>query len=339
MSSLSTKLGPLRALDELESQHHQHQQTEDILRTSQPRHNGSIIPDDVIILVLEFLDPRSLCIAQLLETRVRKLAIYHSKYLWDRHFAVAAFTIGPNVSSDETRMVYLEARLARMERDIAHYHNSHHVRSAMYAFAHASELPFSCGVIGMVGDLCMVDDERIASAISRKRNAAMTTVIVRDVGTIERFRKSGPSHTRGPSSYMPLTTTLKMQDEPFPAVNAPGFLGYAMHLIKLRPQHEYLRDAMYTLFRNLMVFDTMENSIAFREELTRNNPNGARKQWLVALDQFGDVVEPGENIHRCVGVGRFRSEYHREEPAAQIERLTREANSMRHSIAYMRYGM
>jgi hypothetical protein len=44
--------------------------------------------------------------------------------------------------------------------------------------------------------------------------------------------------------------------------DAPGFVGYAVNLIQLRPEDEHLRDSVFwDIFQRLMVFRTEEDAV------------------------------------------------------------------------------
>lgn len=151
------------------------------------------------------------------------------------------------------------------------------------------------GVIGVLSDLVTVPDPRIARALSHARRAALTTVSVHSGNAVSDFRRHRV-HT-GPVNFLP-TSTLRLQhpqllpppptrnyaesaspggwgvrddggygeDEvagllpPAPETTAPaGFLGYAVRLLRLRPEHEPLRwTVLFAVFKDLVVFETTE---------------------------------------------------------------------------------
>lgn len=171
-----------------------------------------------------------------------------------------------------------------------------------------------CGVIGILADLVTVPDVRIARALSYKRRAALSTVVVDNDEVLFDFRRKG-IHA-GPVNFLPVSTLLLDNPTPLaplllplllppptrnnagavapngegninagggggaveagggtggggvdagllpPAPETPtpaGFLGYAVRLLRLRPQHESLRwTVLYALFKDLAVFETKE---------------------------------------------------------------------------------
>lgn len=161
------------------------------------------------------------------------------------------------------------------------------------------------GVIGLLSDLVTVPDLRIARALSHKRRAALSTVIVDNDNVVFDFRRRG-IHT-GPVNFLPLsmlrlekTTRQAPLQVPFllpssagspvaaadvtgersinshdgggeaddgasllplsPETPVPaGFLGYAVRLLRLRPEHESLRwTVLFAVFKDLVVFETTE---------------------------------------------------------------------------------
>lgn len=183
------------------------------------------------------------------------------------------------------------------------------------------------GVIGLLSDLVTVPDRRIARALSHKRRAALSTVVVHNETVLVDFRRSG-LYT-GPVNFLPLSTLRLEHENPTPlaplllpllmpapraataaaaaaAVAAAaaaaggekddgggggggregegggrgsndrpdllplspetpapaGFLGYAVRLMELRPEHEPLRwTVLFALFVDLVVFETTEQVI------------------------------------------------------------------------------
>ena len=159
------------------------------------------------------------------------------------------------------------------------------------------------GVIGLLSDLVTVPDVRIARALSHKRRAALSTVVVENDDVVFEFRRRG-IHT-GPVNFLPLSMLrlerrtsltpplLILAGNPAavaaevagegsingrggggggdeddgggllplsPESHAPaGFLGYAVRLLQLRPEHESLRwTVLFAVFKDLVVFETTE---------------------------------------------------------------------------------
>ncbi|CAM9294982.1 unnamed protein product [Ectocarpus sp. 12 AP-2014] len=180
------------------------------------------------------------------------------------------------------------------------------------------------GVIGLLSDLVTVPDPRIARALSHKRRAALSTVIVDNDKVLFDFRRRG-LYT-GPVNFLPLSTLVVDNSTPLAPLLLPlllppprrigivpagtedgngreevadllpraperpapaGFLGYAVRLLRLRPEHEPLRwTVLFALFRDLAVFDTTEQAEAVRARV----PD--RRLFYCALDHPGAQDEP-----------------------------------------------
>lgn len=173
------------------------------------------------------------------------------------------------------------------------------------------------GVIGLLSDLVTVPDLRIARALSNKRRAALSTVIVDDDDVVFDFRRRG-IYT-GPVNFLPLSVLRLEKPTPLasllipplpppsagnhvvaaaaagvagergisgcggggkedvgagllplsPEIPAPaGFLGYAVRLLQLRPEHESLRwTALFAVFKDLVVFQTTEQVTRIRVDM------------------------------------------------------------------------
>eukprot|EP00752_Nemacystus_decipiens_P009775 g8730.t1 len=190
------------------------------------------------------------------------------------------------------------------------------------------------GVIGLLSDLVTVPDVRIARALSHKRRAALSTVVVEDDDIVFDFRRRG-IHT-GPVNFLPLSMLRQERRTPLAPVLMPlvlpqaagnpaaaaaelagersiqgrdgaggeddeagllplspespapaGFLGYAVRLLRLRPEHESLRwTVLFAVFKDLVVFETTEQAEAVRARV----PD--RRLFYCALDHPGAQDDP-----------------------------------------------
>lgn len=221
-------------------------------------------------------------------------------------------------------------------------------------------------MIGLVSDLGTISDGRIARAVSHKRRAAMSTLVVTDENVIYDFRRCG-LYT-GPLNFLPLRTLQlehpaptaqptggggggglggsSMLLPPAPETPAPtGFLGYAVCLVRLRPQHEFLRwTVLFALFKDMAVFETTEQAEAVRARA----PN--QRLFYCALDHPGaqdDPCVPGGRVLPHIGHWGFRPLFvggggwiggGGGNVAHAAERLERTACFARSSLAFLQYG-
>lgn len=212
------------------------------------------------------------------------------------------------------------------------------------------------GVIGLLSDLGMIPDLRIARAVSHKRRAAMSSAVVANEVIVYDFRCRG--YFSGPLNFLPLRPLLlegtmetaggertlpTAPEDPAP----PGFLGYAIRLIRLRPEHESLRwTVLFTVFKDLAVFETTAQAEAVRERM----PQG--RLFYCALDHPGALDDPCQSGMAplphighwgfrplLTRPGRASSDGGRPEMvSASAERLEKAVANARHSLAFIQYG-
>jgi hypothetical protein len=196
-------------------------------------------------------------------------------------------------------------------------HELQHVKSLAHCYQ-ALSIYYSrntnChGVYGMVCDLFWADNERIAMALSRNRYWALPTIIVDTEQRVYEFKRVTSSCVRnGPASFL----TLSMAAQSFqdaseeyrfmdndPVMKAvPGFIGYAINLLRMKKEMEFLKfTVLPILFKNLMVFETVEDKENFEVSLTpaqRINFRGigldenVDGQQVIALDSTQSRVYP-----------------------------------------------
>jgi hypothetical protein len=66
-----------------------------------------------------------------------------------------------------------------------------------------------------------------------------------------------------------------------------GFIGYAVNLLQMRPEHEYLRFTVFgVIFYNLMVFTTRDAANRYASTVEVQQIQGL---WTVALDDYSDA--------------------------------------------------
>lgn len=231
-------------------------------------------------------------------------------------------------------------------------------------------------MIGLVSDLCAIPDPRIARAVSHKRRAAMVTAVVTNEDVIYDFRRSGLY--KGPLNFLPLRTLqlahplagafapAEREDReegvllpPAPETPPPpGFLGYAVRLMRLRPEHEQLRwTVLYTLFKDLAVFETAAQAEAVRGRTTNGTlfycaldypgaqddpcPPDGRRSWP-HIGHWGfrpPLCGGGAGGRLAGGTSRGRVENGGQEMVgAAVDRLERTACFARSSLAFLQYG-
>lgn len=194
------------------------------------------------------------------------------------------------------------------------------------------------GVIGILSDMVWVDSESVAKAISRKRFMAMATIITSTEGVITKFKRAN-RNIHGLNSFMPYATAAhSIQDTAHidfftRDICIPGLIGYVVNLLRLRPEHEYLRySVFYIIFKNLMVFDTVSNMVEYTATLTIEEFDDF---WGVAVDEYEQETEgvfprllTCQNCTYESTIGTF----------ALLTALETELRNVKHSYTVLRYS-
>lgn len=154
-----------------------------------------------------------------------------------------------------------------------------------------------------------------------------------------------------PLTFFPLAAAFDIMTVPLadalpalpPGAAPPGFLGYAVHLIRLRREDEYLRHSLYyTIFKNLMVFDTTQHLRDYSHAV-----GGGREPYACALDYYDhqQQSEPASAAHEdpsCV-FPRFAHaaprEYPYRDPGSCAALLDAQVAACVTSLAHIRYGL
>ncbi|CAM9538106.1 unnamed protein product [Ectocarpus sp. 8 AP-2014] len=323
-----------------------------------------LIPEDVRLTVLSFLPAGELSSIRRASRDFLHTADRHADVLWGRlnrcEFPSVAAPTGPETNCLSPHQQYVKNVMCRANDEAGNLRANHRLRESLDSFTWPIDWPrgnatttsgtiYSAisstfgggidgsssggggggggnggGVIGLLSDLVTVPDPRIARALSHKRRAALSTVVVDNDKVLFDFRRRG-LYT-GPVNFLPLSTLVVDNPTPLaplllplllppqrrigivpagtedgdgreegadllpraPESPAPaGFLGYAVRLLRLRPEHEPLRwTALFALFRDLAVFETTEQAEAVRARV----PD--RRLFYCALDHPGAQDEP-----------------------------------------------
>ena len=128
-------------------------------------------------------------------------------------------------------------------------------------------------VLGVVGNFCRFPSPAIALAISHNRRSAFGTILVKSTEDAIKFQETLKRNDR--------VTFLSLNEAKLTAYNELnfeesirsycGFIGYAVELLELPPEYEYLRSNLFmTLLGNLSVWDTTTNLDAAKLKLKTN---------------------------------------------------------------------
>jgi hypothetical protein len=191
----------------------------------------------------------------------------------------------------------LEAALNETEAELRHWSNSNYLIDGM-----ANMSPGD--VVGLLSNVGRFNDTALAIAVSIARYQAMTTVIIRDKSVAMRYKRG--LRFDGPVSFCSLSSGQNpgwmRQSEHLPRIQAPGFLGYVVELIELRPQEEHLRfTALLWCYANLCVFTTEREAIAANEARLREDSTADHLRY-VSLDLLD---QPGFDLAHWCRTGEF----------------------------------
>ena len=157
-------------------------------------------------------------------------------------------------------------------------------------------------IYGMVCDLAVVPDPRLARVLSIKRMSAMTSIVVDSMATVlaaKRHIRELPfvpadhglafSFITAGKSHSPIVNEGAFCTD-FDLTEEPGFLGYASDLLELRPEHEFLRECVFrSLFGCFCVFETQEQSQAAWDKAKKAGKFTSEHICFLALDTYNNV--------------------------------------------------
>ncbi|KAF2077867.1 hypothetical protein CYY_000829 [Polysphondylium violaceum] len=152
------------------------------------------------------------------------------------------------------------------------------------------------GIVGLVNTLIFVEDEREATSYSKLVGKKAEAVIFSNKDDFQSYNKKYREQAQSSFYAVSLDNMIPFSRQPrrqngynnqqsqdvteqgllnlSPQEGAPlvGFLGYSCNRVQLREKHQHLRKTLvWSLFRDTMVFDTMEHGLAYRTFLARQN--------------------------------------------------------------------
>eukprot|EP00947_MAST-08B_sp_MAST-8B-sp1_P001065 g1065.t1 len=383
------------------------------------------LSEDLLFHAAEFLRAAEFCFLQEASRAMRRASAAAGSgrvrnprpdRLWQRYFRQAFPRPIAPAYPDDQRLSFFDARLRRIEVELRHYSSCARLLDLIQRTANPEARP-----IGLLSELCSVDDPRLARAISIKRYQAMQAVVVDTMDTVWAFRQERQNSRAGPITFVPVDAVKQgwpaMQqlfggatkasdlkpprqdrlgegaaggpvaaaavraaagpaatgagageddhasgfeaegrsvggssdgkeqgkgdhdsedgedDAPLPPV-VEGFLGFVVQKLRLRPEHEYLRDTVLTtVFKDLMIFDTRTRADAFARGL--GHPNLA--PWVMCLDELDAAEDPSRGWFSS---GHFRPTAPNAPPVQQvIKDLTEQRRRTQHARAFAMYGV
>ena len=260
-------------------------------------HNNSIrvplhrIRADPLSEVCSYLTPPELCALKAVSKFTHEVISKNSRSYW-KEYCNRTYGSKDLINEASFHQRYLELRIKDLESQYANLNAARRQRVGIDAYRQRG----GQGMIGVVSDLAWVEDEEIAKTISRKRFMAMATLVCTQEGVITRFKEAIKNMPLACAmSFMPHRTAVNATNGTSHIamlkkdIIAPGSLGYAVNLIKLRPQHEYMRYSVFwIIFRNLMIFDTYAHALDYDATLDGTE---AENFWAVSIDQYSHEID------------------------------------------------
>ena len=149
------------------------------------------------------------------------------------------------------------------------------------------------GVVGIVGEIGWIKDEKLDACVGRSLSRYMQTIILnttKDVAEwkarLRETRHQAPLLSLDNFNQTPLDDEGKIRMLSVPTPVPEGWVGYAANLVELEDKHLSLRPVFFNLLGNKAVFDTIGNARKWRKQLLARN---GKVPPLLALD--GEKME------------------------------------------------
>ena len=180
-----------------------------------------------------------------------------ARVVWRPHWRAWASAAGVDPARATRSHVDHAAFLCAM---LEHARDDHAFASRMCGVARALKRFNSVHVQTLAGTMGRFPSMRIARAVTRRRPGALEGVGVLDARAGPEFRHAVPSFNRS-VSFMVIPFSRE-QAAPRPPISAPGFVGYALDLLELRPSEEQYRETLLATFvyRDLTVWETLADA-------------------------------------------------------------------------------
>ena len=124
-------------------------------------------------------------------------------------------------------------------------------------------------VIGPVGGIGKFSDPRVAMAVAKRRPQAVFAIAIQSTHAALEFRKC--TNYARPVSFIPLDACTEDGKYMCAPIKAEGFVGYAVELLELTEEDEYLRwTLIYNAYRHMTVWRTDQDARAFMRSARRS---------------------------------------------------------------------
>ena len=216
-----------------------------------------LLINEVTFLVLSFLDGESLSRVQGVSTAWHVFIQQHRELIY-RTLIKERRVFDEAINTSSSFQSYLGLLRYELDQELAH---AHAVRPTHEILEHYCKYTDQHGFVAMFCDILEFRDPTIARAVARKRQSALSTVLVATPGHVMKFRKR--SSYVGPITFVPIDNPL-WPGVNTPPVNTPGFVGYAFDLVTMVEGYQPLKNTIVkSILKDLMIFDTTENAEAY----------------------------------------------------------------------------
>ena len=154
-------------------------------------------------------------------------------------------------------------------------------------------------VCGMLCDLAILPDPRLARVLSIKRASAMTVIVTDSIHTTLAVKSHlmsigaypGFSFIQYAGDTTRMASQLRFDRDSRPDMSSePGFIGYASDLFEFREGHEFLRESVFEgLFGSILVFETVVQCQAAWDRASQNGTFDGLSVSFLALDTYDDL--------------------------------------------------
>uniref|UniRef100_M4BY85 F-box domain-containing protein n=1 Tax=Hyaloperonospora arabidopsidis (strain Emoy2) TaxID=559515 RepID=M4BY85_HYAAE len=219
--------------------------------------------DEVTFLVLSFLDAASISRVQGVSRTWRTFIQQYREPIY-RALIQESQVYGQAIISSSSFMSYLCMLRYDLDRELTHalaVHPTHEI------LEHYCKLTTEHGFVAMFCDIVEFRDPKIACAVARKRQSALSTVLTATPDHVMKFRKR--SRYVGPITFVPVDNPLWPVFD-FPPVDTPGFMGYAFDHVAMVEGYQTLKNTIVkSILKDLMIFDTAASAEAYGDTIGR----------------------------------------------------------------------
>jgi chromosome segregation ATPase len=161
----------------------------------------------------------------------------------------------------------------------------------------------SSGIVGVIAEIGYISDDKMDKVISTIFTNGMNIVVMKNKESTEVWKKKYENVVDAKISFLPLDSIYKPKKNEnngkiiFDDIDYEGFMGYAVNLIELKEEDEYLRSCFYAIIGDTIIFDNYDNGYEFRKQQIKNSKHCPRIYTLNCdkIEQSG-IVYAGKPV-------------------------------------------